>query len=98
MTSKIYVFGNERWGNDYLGFAMAEDGSVLGSHLSSNEEWLASDLGATSDRNHEAYADHYPDGFEVEYIPFDNVEKHEGLIEAVKRNAERAAKEAEVCE
>lgn len=93
MTNKIYAFANGDWAGDYLGVGMAEDGAVLASHVSSSETWLAHDLGATSQCEHERYAAHYPDGFEVEYVPLVELSSHAGLLAAVKANQAQAAEQ-----
>jgi hypothetical protein len=74
---KVFVFVNGRFGSDVVGCAVAEDGTVLpASHISSNEQWCRSDMGAIrgSKQKHDVYAAHYPDGFEVEWV--DDVEGH----------------------
>lgn len=52
-------------GGDVVGYAMAEDGHVLCSHLSSSRGYLRHDMGLTSDWKHKHYKDHYPDGYEL---------------------------------
>lgn len=91
MTHKIYAFANSDWNGDLLGIGMAEDGAVLAHHISSSETWLAHDLGAMSQCKHENYAAHYPDGFEVEYVPATELFCHEGLLAAVAANQALAA-------
>lgn len=87
MPPKIYVFANGKWRNDFVGLAIAEDGNVLSNHISSSETWLTYDLGVISMQRHDKYGAHYPDGFAVEYVPFDQVETHVGLLAAVQANA-----------
>jgi hypothetical protein len=82
---KIYAFVNGRWGGgDVLALAVAEDGSVLAQHISSSSTWAQHDMGVTSDRNHDKYAEHYPGGFEVEWI--DNPKDHPGVTAAFELN------------
>lgn len=90
MTPKIYVFINGSWGQDVIGYALAEDGAVLTHHISSSEQWLKHDMGVTSDWKHDTYRAHYPDGYEVEYVPLEDVNNsaHVGLMDALRRNAE----------
>lgn len=89
MTPKIYVFINGSWGPDVIGYALAEDGTVLNHHISSSEQWLRHDMGVTSDWKHDSYRTHYPDGYDVEYVPLDAVlnSVHTGLRAALKANA-----------
>ena len=55
-------------GGDVLGYAMAEDGTGLASHLSSNSNFSQHDMGLTSDWKHDRYNKHYPDGFELVWL------------------------------
>lgn len=76
-------------GGDGPAFALAEDGTVLGSHWCSSDVFVARDLGVTDgsrpDR-HDAYRQHYPDGYEVEFVPANEVNTHAGLLAALARN------------
>jgi hypothetical protein len=81
--AKIYLYCIP-YGRDVLGFALAEDGTGLASHLSSNDNFSKHDMGLTSSWNHEAYQAHYPLGFELEWVS--NVESHEGLDKALELN------------
>lgn len=96
---KIYCFSNVKGGGDGIAYAMAEDGTVLGSHWCSSEFYVPYDLGVvdgySSDR-HEHYAEHYPDGYEMEFVRAADVLSHEGLKEAFRLNdAQRATAESE---
>ena len=67
---------------DVLVRAIAEDGEVLASHLSSSEEWAKIDI-----RHHtklEKYTKKYPEGYTLEWV--DNYPHHEGLNKAFVRN------------
>lgn len=59
--------------HDNLGvLAMAEDGCVLASHISSSELWAIHDLGfAGSTWKHDAYNEHYPDGWQCVWLSID---------------------------
>ena len=89
MKPKIFCFSNVKGGGDGIAYAMAEDGNVLGSHWCSNEAFVRGDLGVTEgsrpDR-HEDYAKHYPDGYEMEFIPASDVSDHAGLSKAFELN------------
>lgn len=54
--------------NDVIGYALAEDGTDLAYHVSSNVSWCKHDMGITSDWHHEEYKKHYPDGFELVWV------------------------------
>jgi hypothetical protein len=89
MTKKIYAFSNIVGGGDGVAYAMAEDGTVLGSHWCSNEGYVLMDLGvmpgSRPDR-HETYRKHYPDGYEMEFVRSSEVKTHPGLVEAFRLN------------
>ena len=93
---KIYVFSNVRGGGDGVCYAIAEDGTVLGSHWCSNEHYAKHDLGvnagARPDR-HEHYRAHYPDGYDMEFVPSSEVGTHPGLAAAHAANQRLAEAE-----
>lgn len=90
---KIFAFSNVVGGGDGIAYAMAEDGTVLGSHWCSHECYVPGDLGVTpghrADR-HETYAEHYPDGYEMQFIPARDVKAHPALNAAFALNAKQA--------
>jgi hypothetical protein len=90
---KIFCFSNVKGGGDGVAYAMAEDGTVLGSHWCSHEGFVPHDLGVEEgsrpDR-HKTYAEHYPDGYEMEFVRASDVTTHAGLIEAFRLNQEQA--------
>lgn len=98
MKPKIYCFSNVKGGGDGIAYAMAEDGTVLGSHWCSNEAFVPGDLGVTEgtrpDR-HEKYAKHYPDGYEMVFVPAAEVMTHPGLQKAVELNQKQAEEAAQ---
>ncbi len=77
-------------GGDVMGYAMAEDGEGLGSHLSSNSSFSKHDMGLTSDWKHEAYDKHYPDGFELVWL--DDPESDTGWVRAFDLNKKAQVK------
>lgn len=88
---KIFVFCNGVGPLGHIGVALAEDGTHLAGHASSNEDWLKHDMGVTGTWKHDKYAEHYPDGYEVVYVPNDEVKagSHAGLEAAYKLHVER---------
>lgn len=95
---KIYAFSNVVGGGEGVAYAIAADGTVLGSHFCSHEVYVAGDLGvlpgSRPDR-HEGYAEHYPGGYEMEFVRAKNVKGHAGLTEAFRLNQlQREAAEA----
>lgn len=81
---KIFAFSNIIGGGGGECLAVAEDGKVLASHWCSNEAWASHDLGVTSDWKHEHYQQHYPDGYEMEFVASADFEKHAELQAALK--------------
>lgn len=75
-------------GGDVIGYALAEDGTVLASHLSSNESFSKHDMGFTSDWKHEKYKAHYPNGFEIEWV--DDPDSNEAFKAAFALNKQAA--------
>lgn len=98
VVNKIYAFVNGEWGSDLVGVAIAEDGMVLAQHVSSSESWVWHDLGVGSTRQHDHYAEHYPNGFEVEYVPMEQRDSHAGLQAALAANRTLAAARAAATE
>lgn len=84
----IYGFNN---GGSY-GFMdaclIAEDGTPLGGHICSSEGFMYGDLGILSgyrsDR-HETFRAHYPDGYRMDFVPYDDVKEHAGLNAAITK-------------
>lgn len=85
----IYCFSNVVGGGDGIAYAMGDDGTVLGSHWCSHEYYVPNDLGVNEgsrpDR-HETYKKHFPKGYEMEFVPASEVEKHKGLQNAFRLN------------
>ena len=78
----IYGFNNggpHGWMSARL---IAEDGTPLGEHCCSAECYMPADLGVLEgmrpDR-HEAFLKHYPDGYRMEFVGFDEVRTHPNL-------------------
>lgn len=85
----IYGFNNGGSPGWFSAVLLAEDGTGLGSHICSHEGYMEHDLGileGTRPDRHERFREHYPDGYRMEFISFDNVEAHPGLTEAYRLN------------
>jgi len=83
---KIYCFINGGSPGFYSVIALAEDGHFLAGHLSSEKGWAVYDIGIDSNRKHDKYQEHYPDGYELEWV--DKPKKHDGLMAACQKNQE----------
>ena len=64
---KIYLacFEGGMKSGDVLGYALAEDGTCIASHLSSNEAFSKHDMGLTGNWKHDTYAKNCPDSFKI---------------------------------
>lgn len=62
----VYLFSNSRDG-DGVAYAMAEDGTVLGSHFCSHWGYMRHDLHDRRD-NGAAMREHYPDGYRLQVM------------------------------
>jgi len=82
----IYGFVNSGSHDWYSVVGICEDGMVLAGHICSSPSWGEYDIGVTSDRKHDVYAKHCPDGFEVVWVDSADVKTHAGLQEAFRLN------------
>ena len=80
-------------GGDVIAHALAEDGTGLGSHLSSSVGFAKHDIGLTSDWHHEDYREHYPSGYRVEWV--EDPDTHEGWRAAFALNQQQARQAVE---
>lgn len=85
----IYGFNNGGRTQWYHAVALSEDGYCLGTHLCSHEGYMPNDLGVIEgsrpDRHEESYKKHYPEGYRMEFVSFDDVKDHPHLQKAIKR-------------
>lgn len=86
--NKIYLWCVHQGKQVFMGYALAEDGTGLASHWSSDEQWSKHDMGLCSDWKHDIYKQHYPDGYEVAWLG--EPEKDEGWKKAFAINKEIA--------
>lgn len=86
----IYGFnngGSPGWMDAVL---IAQDGTYLGGHVCSSEAYMPADLGileGTRADRHEGFQKHYPGGYKMEFVRYDQVEGHAGLQAAIAANA-----------
>ena len=77
--------------------AMAEDGTFLGSHCCSDEGYMPYDLGiiegAREDRHEKDYKKHYPDGYRMEFVTYEQVGSHTKLLAALQLNGQKKLEE-----
>lgn len=85
--SKIYVYTADRFpqtaDGDLVCVALAEDGTTLASHVSSNAGFARRDMGVDSIRKHDRYQKHYPEGYEVVdliELSEEELDKHEDFL------------------
>lgn len=74
---------------DVMGYALAEDGRGLASHLSSGAGWAQHDMGLLSDWKHDSYqAASFPFGYQLEWV--DDLDAHRDFQAAFALNQEKA--------
>lgn len=81
---KIYAFLNGGSPGWYTVSAIAEDGTPLASHICSSPAFFHHDIGISSDWKHNYYDEHYPQGWEIEWVERDDIDTHAGLQEAFR--------------
>jgi hypothetical protein len=83
----IYGFSNGGTQDHLQAVAIAQDGTVLGTHLCSHEGYMPHDLGimeGTSPLRHERdYKPHYPRGYRMDFVPRTVVKDHAQLCAAL---------------
>lgn len=88
---KIYIFKESQTHDTVYGYALAQDGRMLASHLCSSAEWVRYDMGLTSEKKHSSYWCHYPGGFalvDLVDMSFIKLAQHDGFAAAMYRNKE----------
>lgn len=89
----IYGFNNGGSASFLRAVLMAEDGTHLGGHACSHEAYMPHDLGilegTRDDRHNDAFKPHYPDGYRMMFIGYDEAKTHEGLLKAIKLYEEK---------
>jgi hypothetical protein len=90
----IYGFNNGgSWGWMHA-CLIAEDGTGLGSHICTNEDFMLGDLGiltGTRSDRHETFREHYPNGYRMDFVSFTSVDSHTALQRAFALNDEQRA-------
>jgi hypothetical protein len=83
MTPVIYVFLNGRFMEKVIVVALAQDGALVGQHVSSDAGSAEADI---QDEAHtRVYVAHYPDGYRVEWI--EDPHAHPGVAAAIDADA-----------
>jgi hypothetical protein len=65
---------------------IAEDGTGLGGHICTSEAYMPDDLGVldgTRADRHETFRKHYPDGYRMEFVRYNDVRGHQKLMAAI---------------
>lgn len=83
----IFGFNNGGQPGWMLACLIAEDGTDLGSHVCTCEGYMPGDLGVLEgcrpDRHKDQFQPHYPDGYKMEFVGYDQVDGHEKLMAAI---------------
>lgn len=78
----IYGFNNGGASYFLQATLIAEDGTFLGGHACSAEGYMRHDLGileGTRPDRHEEFRKHYPNGYRMDFVGYQDAFKHEGL-------------------
>lgn len=76
---------------------LSEDGVWLGDHDCSSEGYMPHDLGileGTRPDRHETFRKHYPDGYKMEFVGYDQVRSHEKLMKIITKLTKEESDEA----
>ena len=65
---RCFLVPGDAWAPDVVVVALAEDGTVLASHVSSNESWARHDIGLTSEWKRDIYSATFPDGYTLTWL------------------------------
>jgi hypothetical protein len=87
----IFVFCNSCARHWHTIVALAEDGAGLTGHLCSDHGFIGHDMGFVGDWKHDVYNEHYPDGWQLEFVEVEDVAGHERLQQAFALNRRMAA-------
>lgn len=85
------IWGFNNGGSKYFLSAtlIAEDGTTLGGHACSDEGYMPHDLGilkgSRRDR-HKEFKAHYPNGYRMDFVPYDEIPNHEELNKAFQKS------------
>lgn len=89
----IYGFNNGGSPGWFSACLLAADGTPLGGHICSSEGYMPHDLGciegARQDRHEKQFQPHYPDGYRMEFVGYDAVREHAGLMSAIHAHQEK---------
>lgn len=75
-------------GNDVVGQAVREDGTVLTGHISRSIDWAKHDLGLTSTWKHEIYQEKCPEGYELVWVDDPHTDKRWQAVLALNKAKE----------
>lgn len=95
-TPKIFCFINSGSPGWYNVVAMSEDGDCLAGHTSSSDSWAMHDIGINSDWKHDLYKAKYPEGYELVWLPSQELESNVEFNNAIALN--KAKSQSEVSE
>jgi len=92
----IYGFNNGGEAGWMQAILIAQDGTELGGHICSAENYMLHDLGileGTRLDRHERFRKHYPGGYRMKFVGYEVVKNHVGLQKALKLHATKRAVE-----
>lgn len=96
----IWGFNNGGSPGLYSAVLIADDGTYMGGHSCSSEQFMYHDLGiiegARPDR-HETFRRHYPAGYRMDFVPSDEVKTHPQLDAAIQKAKATAQSGGQSC-
>jgi len=81
----IWGFNNGGSRDMLLACLISDDGNLLGGHSCSHEGYMRGDLGileGTRPDRHDTFAKHYPDGYKMAFVGYDDFKEHGAPITA----------------
>lgn len=87
----IYGFNNGGNAGFLLALLITEDGFDIGDHICSSEAYMPHDLGILENcrpDRHIYFRKYYPEGYRMEFVGYDDIAQHKGLLKAFERAAE----------
>src|SRR5690348_15570702 len=85
----IFGFNNGGSPGWYSACLIAQDGEGLGGHVCSHEGYMLHDLGileGTRPDRHKTFNEHYPNGYRMAFVGYDEVKKCKPLLKALELN------------
>lgn len=89
LKSLPVIYGFNNGGREGFMYAelIAHDGVYLGGHVCSSEAYMPADLGClegTREDRHKLFKEHYPNGYRMEFVGYEELKSHAGIQKAIE--------------